>query len=197
MKIKYNTHWINTGLDLEPIIFKLCDPVYGKGWLLEKAQRVEQEYRRWLFLQTQNIEHSLVPTEDMDEMWHVHILDTKKYAADCDMMFGEFLHHFPYFGMRGAEDKKHLDAAFAQTKTVFRDAFGMSYGAYGIGSAMCDGGVCTEVSNGREYGISDEVSRKAALCSNCDSDLDSHECDAKKAAAIRPRIADLPVEVAA
>lgn len=28
-------------------------------------------------------------------MWHAHILFTQKYAADCDRIFGSFLHHFP------------------------------------------------------------------------------------------------------
>jgi hypothetical protein len=37
-----------------------------------------------------------------------------KYAEDCQNVFGYFLHHFPYFGMRGEEDAADLKAASAR-----------------------------------------------------------------------------------
>jgi len=68
---------------------------------------------------------SLVPSKDIDAFWHQHILDTKKYAEDCDMIFGYFLHHFPYFGIRGEDDARSLKEAFADTKKLFLDYFGI------------------------------------------------------------------------
>src|SRR5262249_39319225 len=59
-----------------------------------------------------------------DRFWHMHILDTRKYAADCDAVFGHFLHHFPYLGLRGEEDAKALDAAFAQMQALLAREFG-------------------------------------------------------------------------
>jgi hypothetical protein len=44
----------------------------------------------------------------VDEIWHQHILDTHAYHRDCDAIFGSYLHHFPYFGMRGDADAQAL-----------------------------------------------------------------------------------------
>ena len=43
-----------------------------------------------------------------------HILDTRAYSRDCEFLFGRFLHHFPYFGMRGDADRAALDRTFRE-----------------------------------------------------------------------------------
>jgi hypothetical protein len=43
---------------------------------------------------------------------------------DCERIFGFFLHHFPYFGMRGEEDAADLHAAYDETIELYRAAFG-------------------------------------------------------------------------
>ena len=48
----------------------------------------------------------MVPNGDIDEIWHMHILDTRAYMADCNALFGEYLHHYPYFGMLGEENRQ-------------------------------------------------------------------------------------------
>jgi hypothetical protein len=67
---------------------------------------------------------SLVPSQDIDHVWHHHILDTMKYAQDCQMLFGYFVHHFPYFGQRGESDRQNLQMAFKQTQSLFQEHFG-------------------------------------------------------------------------
>ncbi|XWK89093.1 MAG: hypothetical protein U7127_03215 [Phormidium sp.] len=52
-----------------------------------------------------------------------HILDTDKYAADCQMLFGEFIHHFPYYGLRGKGDRQNWQQDFARTKLLFQKHF--------------------------------------------------------------------------
>ncbi|NJL09636.1 MAG: hypothetical protein HC908_03855, partial [Calothrix sp. SM1_7_51] len=66
----------------------------------------------------------IVPNKAVDQFWHQHILDTEKYYQDCQEVFGYFMHHFPYFGMRGENDKQALDAAFGETLTLLREQFG-------------------------------------------------------------------------
>src|SRR5688572_19376486 len=90
-------------LDLEPIKFKLMDPDEGKGWSRETAEHMEGEYKKFLTLLVKYPEATIAPSKDVDAFWHGHILDTMKYAEDCERVFGYFLHHFPYFGMRGAD----------------------------------------------------------------------------------------------
>jgi hypothetical protein len=60
----------------------------------------------------------------VDEFWHQHILDTRAYRADCEAIFGRFLEHFPYFGLRGAQDAEDLTNAYAATLEAYEDAFG-------------------------------------------------------------------------
>ncbi len=62
------------------------------------------------------------------------------YRADCDRIFGEFLDHFPYFGMRGNEDAQALLDAYTDTLDRYRDAFGEPpAGAWGLGdSSKCN-----------------------------------------------------------
>ena len=59
----------------------------------------------------------------MDNMWHFHILDTRAYVKDCDAVFGHYLHHYPYFGMRGEQDAANLKNSFELTKVKYEEAF--------------------------------------------------------------------------
>ena len=38
---------------------------------------------------------SAVPSKLVDLVWHLHILDTKAYFADCKEIFGKYIHHSP------------------------------------------------------------------------------------------------------
>lgn len=125
-------------LDLEPIIYKLMDEEDGKGWTQEQALSAVEEYRRFLFL-TVTSTAVIVPTKFVDSVWHTHILDTVKYMDDCQQLFGFYLHHFPYFGMRGTEDKANLQTAFRKAADIYQAAFNQPY-YVGIDGASC--GTC-------------------------------------------------------
>lgn len=111
-------------LDLDPIKFKLMDKKEGHGWTREKADRLELEYRRFLALTAKYPQEVIAPSTEVDKFWHGHILDTMKYAEDCHRVFGYFLHHFPYFGMRDAEDAANLANAAATTRRLYEQEFG-------------------------------------------------------------------------
>ncbi|MGB8423143.1 glycine-rich domain-containing protein [Paraburkholderia sp.] len=95
------------------------------GWTAETCEEVEDIYRKFLALNIRYPEQKLCPNGPVDEFWHAHILDTRKYAADCEDLFGEMLHHYPYFGMRGPDDRADLDKAFADTVDLFIRHFGL------------------------------------------------------------------------
>jgi hypothetical protein len=59
-------------------------------------------------------------------MWHFHILDTRAYHQDCESVFGHYLHHFPYFGMRGEEDAQNLKKSFDNTQVLYFQTFSES-----------------------------------------------------------------------
>ena len=113
-------------LDLGPVKVKLMDKEEGKGWTAEQVNMAEKWYKRFLFLCLKCPSKPIVPSKVNDAFWHYHILDTMKYAEDCQSIFGYFLHHFPYFGMRGDEDAKSLKSAFASTKELLMNEFGES-----------------------------------------------------------------------
>lgn len=111
-------------MDLEPIMVKAMDPEEGYGWTLEFTLAVAEEYRRYLTLCVENPDLPVVPSNYVDDFWHLHILDTEKYLDDCETFLGYFLHHFPYFGMRGPEDAANLTAAWMQTRELYVRRFG-------------------------------------------------------------------------
>jgi hypothetical protein len=111
-------------LDLDPIKLKLMDAEEGQGWSREYVERMETAYKRFLILMVKFPEETIAPTKDVDKFWHGHILDTIKYAEDCQNVFGYFLHHFPYFGMRGDQDAADLKAAAARMHELHMREFG-------------------------------------------------------------------------
>lgn len=111
-------------LDLDPIKLKLMDPEEGQGWSREYVERMETAYKRFLILMVKFPRETIAPTKDVDKFWHAHILDTMKYAEDCESVFGYFLHHFPYFGMRGEADAADLRAAADKTDALYEREFG-------------------------------------------------------------------------
>ena len=111
-------------LDLGPIKVKLMELEEGEGWTVAQVNAVEIWYKRFLYLNLKYPSDSVVPTKAIDTFWHYHILDTQKYFADCNKVFGAYFHHFPYFGMRGADDARALSNAFDATTDLFLAEFG-------------------------------------------------------------------------
>ena len=122
-------------LDLGPIKVKLMDREEGEGWTREFAERMELEYKRFLALRAKYPHEPLAPGKDVDRFWHAHILDTQKYVEDCERVFGHYLHHFPYFGMRGAEDAAAWAAAGERTRALYAAEFHVSMD--GTSAAWC------------------------------------------------------------
>ena len=116
---------ILSDLDLEPILIKAIDTEEGHGWSLDFAFRVSEEYRKFLVLCLEHPDEPVVPSSFVDDFWHLHILDTKKYMDDCHQYLGYLLHHFPYFGMRGEEDARNLRQAWEKTLKLYTSMFGV------------------------------------------------------------------------
>ncbi|KQV91385.1 hypothetical protein ASD15_05000 [Massilia sp. Root351] len=114
-------------LDLEPIKVKLMHEQSGEGWTLDRANAIEFEYRRFLILMKKFPHEQTAPLVDVDTFWHYHILDTMKYAADCDTVFGYFLHHFPYIGLRGEDDVQAHHRVGERMKELYETTFGEDY----------------------------------------------------------------------
>ena len=114
-------------LDLDPIKVKLMHKESGEGWTREQVDAVEFEYRRFLCLMKLFPHEQTAPLFDVDIFWHYHILDTMKYAADCEQIFGYFLHHFPYTGLRGEDDEAAHERVGARMQALYEATFGEAY----------------------------------------------------------------------
>ena len=90
----------------------------------EQWDAAELEYRRFLTLKSLYPSVSLVPSKQIDSIWHAHILDTRAYREDCHQVFGRFIDHYPYFGIYGEEDYQNLKNAFAHTVALYVEHFG-------------------------------------------------------------------------
>ena len=127
-------------LDLARIIWKMGDPEEGKGFTPQRLAQAEMDYRRFLHLHLLYPGLEIVPTKLIDEVWHQHILDTRAYAKDCQELFGEFLHHYPYFGMHGEDDQANLQTCFERTQKLWIDCFGIPM--FETQAVRCEGHAC-------------------------------------------------------
>tara|TARA_R110002124_G_scaffold81978_3_gene215519 strand:- start:2238 stop:2693 length:456 start_codon:yes stop_codon:yes gene_type:complete len=109
--------------DLQPIINKL---VRVHKWTKEDVLACETLYRNFLYLNfAYGDKYKIAPTHEVDLFWHEHILDTKKYIEDCNIIFGDVLHHYPYAGMDGSEiNESRLKEIFQKTQELHNVEFG-------------------------------------------------------------------------
>jgi len=123
-------------LDWGPIAFKLTHPE-GEGLTPRQAGVAIAKYMAFLLLIYLFPQTKIVPTREIDLVWHHHVLDTSKYAEDCQELFGRFVHHYPYFGLRDESDRvalrmqhrRNLEVAFAETQALFKEHLGIDIAA--------------------------------------------------------------------
>lgn len=109
-------------LDFTNIINKM---VSHHGWRKKDATTLSLIYKNYLYLNKKyGDEGMLPPSEEIDEFWHNHILDTKQYIQDCKKIFGGYLDHYPYFGIDDKTDLNDLNKAFAKTQSLYLKEFG-------------------------------------------------------------------------
>lgn len=147
------------GLDLMPIQRKLVlPPPEGAGLSAETVALSILWYRRFLKVCAKFPENRSVPNRLIDEVWHAHILDTRKYSADCFSIFNRMLHHFPYFGLNDDADVR--DKCFEVTDQLYIQEFGESIksilvttpnepgGDANLRATVCDSTACTSACKG-------------------------------------------------
>lgn len=104
--------------------YKMLNDRFVVGWSQEKLDFVEGIYKNFLFLWRKHRNRSLPPPHDVDDFWHGHILHTQRYHNDCIAIFGRYLHHYPYFGMRGDDDREKLESTYIETQRLYKSEYG-------------------------------------------------------------------------
>ena len=159
-------------IDLEPIAYKLVYPEDGQGWSAEKTYKLIELYRYFLVLNEIYPNISIVPTKEIDKVWHAHILDTAKYREDCEKAFGRFVDHFPYFGLRGEEDAKNLQSTYQTSRALFMEHFGIDPSSPVTQAADCGSGSCSPSCDAGECGgCADAPSCDGGACDSGGDDV--------------------------
>jgi hypothetical protein len=113
-------------LNLGYIVEAMCADTYPlPRWVKPEAEYCAQLYKNFLWLNRKHPSLALVPTREIDEFWHNHILYTKNYIRDCMKIFGHYFHHEPSMP---EEDPNTLAAIFVKTKELYFSEFGQNLG---------------------------------------------------------------------
>lgn len=91
------------------------------GWRLGFAQRVIEEYRRFLLL-SMEAGHPVSPSEAVDQAWHLHLTYTRSYWTKlCGEILPRPLHHCPTLG--GSEETEKFDSWYQKTLDSYEAFF--------------------------------------------------------------------------
>jgi hypothetical protein len=93
------------------------------GWTLEYALRATEEYKKFIFLMC-IAEHPLTPSDQVDQVWHLHLLYTRSYWIDlCANTLKKEIHHGPTAG--GAAEKDKFENWYDKTLTLYAETFSL------------------------------------------------------------------------
>jgi hypothetical protein len=92
------------------------------GWKLEYALRTIDEYKKFMFLLC-IADHPLTPSDQIDQVWHLHLLYTQSYWTDfCKGTINKQIHHGPTKG--GAIENNKFTDWYEKTKQLYEAVFG-------------------------------------------------------------------------
>lgn len=91
------------------------------GWKYEFGIRAIHEYKKFMFLICIS-EHPLTPSDQVDQVWHLHLLYTRSYWTEfCQNTLGREIHHGPTKG--GTNEKEKFNDWYAKTKELYVTIF--------------------------------------------------------------------------
>ena len=118
-------HKLNN-LDLQSVANKLMSSEYGHGWTVRQTDTAISRYKIFLSVLFIFPEIELVPTKEIDEVWHAHILvDTSVYIQDCQNLFGYILHHRFTAQKQVSHEDSTQPSGLDVTKILFEELFGV------------------------------------------------------------------------
>lgn len=91
------------------------------GWTMEYSIRVILEYKKFIFLLTIT-DHPLTPSDQVDQVWHLHLLYTQSYWEEfCENTIKQKIHHRPTKG--GETEKNKYINWYEKTKELYLETF--------------------------------------------------------------------------
>ncbi|MCI5045012.1 MAG: hypothetical protein MRY72_09970 [Aquisalinus sp.] len=91
------------------------------GWSQDFASRVIEEYRKFAYLAVVT-DHEVTPSDEVDQVWHLHMTYTRHYWGAFQEALGKPLHHGPTQGT--SNDKRRFDDNYTNTLASYQREFG-------------------------------------------------------------------------
>jgi uncharacterized protein (TIGR04222 family) len=92
------------------------------GWTQDYSARAITEYKKFAFLAVV-ADHQVVPSDQVDQVWHAHVLLTQSYWNEfCPNVLGKPLHHHPARG--GRPERAEFHDLYTKTIASYRHFFG-------------------------------------------------------------------------
>lgn len=109
-------------LDDTTVSFSFTDRLASENaWTLEYALRCVQEYKKFIFLIC-IADHPLTPSDQVDQVWHLHLLYTRSYWIDfCEQTLQKQIHHGPTKG--GANERNKFGDWYEKTVALYKTIF--------------------------------------------------------------------------
>ena len=79
--------------------------IFKHKWAKERIEKALEDYRKFLYFCVMFPGGHLEPTNDVDQIWHDHILHMKKYESDCHLLCGRTIYHNPFPASKDAGAK--------------------------------------------------------------------------------------------
>ena len=96
--------------------------IRANGWSRPFGLRAIEEYRKFVFLALV-ADHQVTPSDQVDQVWHLHLLFSEAYWNDfCPRVLGRPLHHHPAKGGQAERDRFH--ELYRATIRSYRQHFG-------------------------------------------------------------------------
>ncbi len=90
------------------------------GWSHRFALRAIEEYKRFAYL-AMTATHEVTPSDEVDQVWHLHLTYTRHYWGEFQEALGQPLHHNPTAG--GNENTRRYTNNYETTLKRYEEAF--------------------------------------------------------------------------
>jgi hypothetical protein len=108
-------------LDVPDSTFSFTDRLARENnWSMEYALRATFEYKKFIFLSSIS-KSPLTPSDEIDQVWHLHLLYTQSYWIDlCEEILKKDLHHGP---TKGSNERSRFIDQYAESLVFYSQTF--------------------------------------------------------------------------
>lgn len=144
------------------------DRCHFVGKNVDHKTKLTDVYKK--FLHIRNIDTTCSPSDDIDSLWHQHILDTNAYVHYCTKMFNTIVHHDP----EDSNDQDVRKIRLNHSINLFKQTFNLEpeYSIWGLFECI----VCYELKYECEMSPKNCMCKYVSVCKTCTQQLNVNIC---------------------